>query len=75
MKSFELNDFSPSDGIGECEEIIIKGGGSISRDFFITLPQIISEEVGAAADYLIDEWDYAMESWRVHLSKIKIIKI
>lgn len=67
-RPFELSDFSTkqerSDGIGECEQIIKDAGGTVSRDYFITLPTTYEDVVGYAVDYLVTEWDYALESWR-----------
>ena len=58
------------DGICTCEDIIINAGGSVNRGM-ITLPINVDdksspevilqmEEVFDAAQYLLEEWDYAI---------------
>jgi len=53
---FMGTDEEPTDGIGEAEEIIIKGGGKINKGVIIYIGN--DPEVNKAINFLIHEWDY-----------------
>ena len=61
LKPYSISDFSPSDGIRECEDIIKKGGGEVSELWMITY-RGEDDEVWRAIQYLLDEWDYGFIS-------------
>lgn len=58
-----ISDFYPSDGIGECEALLIEAGAEIDKGV-ITLPEkeLFPEHIKAII-YLLDEWDYACEDF------------
>ena len=59
---FKIDDFSPSDGIGECESIIIQVGGCINKGLIEIKRSQINNFVSAAVNYLCDEWDYSVSN-------------
>jgi hypothetical protein len=52
------------DGIANAEDVIVKAGGIISKEFIISWPQGVpmSELANDAIWFLIDEWDYNFQS-------------
>jgi hypothetical protein len=63
VDEFQLEHFGRSDGIGECEEIIRKSGGSIQKGV-IRFPKETKEWTtltSKAVNYLCNEWDYGYE--------------
>lgn len=60
---FQLSNFSPSDGIGECESIIKFHNFNINKGVILISKNEVefSELLLAAVNYLCDEWDYAVE--------------
>lgn len=60
-----------SDGIFEAEKVIADAGGKILGNGFIWLPEKINEETGKAAQFLLEEWDYA---WLEPVIAVKILK-
>lgn len=61
---YRPGDDSHSDGIGEAEEVVIANGGVI-KDGWISLPVPApadgNENFWDAVQFLIEEWDYAIQ--------------